>query len=123
MSEKYSGLKAFNSNIKIWEARILSNIFCHDFKLPLVILNTSNNPNYLGLYHTANIKNEARIDLMEEDIFTFLHELAHHLEFILYPEQTIQTAHGLTFQKAKNRVATWARKNISTHIKSWMLNI
>jgi len=113
-------IKKFNPNIKIWEARILVNALCHNFKLPLVVLNTSDNKRYLGLYHKANIKKEACIDLMEENIFTLLHELAHHLEAVLY-EQTAQT-HGTNFQKAKNRVTTWARKNISNHIKPWMLN-
>ena len=116
---RLKGRCRFGKHLSLKKARELSEKFCEDFRIP-----------YCGIYYVDHIEG---FDDEEEvmGIYTdqkpshilvvksginrlglVMHELTHHLEQCSYDNKG-ESEHGYSYQKAKERVVTWCRKNIS----------
>lgn len=112
------GWKKFDikQNIKI--LRQITAVFCGDFNIiePFVYVVDVLDEDVDGIYYplSGGPDIQPKILLKEEtDIMTFFHEIVHHLQYIIYyPKYGYDGQHGYTFQLAKKRVVTWARKNV-----------
>ena len=61
---------------------------------------------WLGYQHIELLKSKNG-----HDLFTLLHELSHHVAYVLnYPYYNNSAHHGYYYQLAKKRVKTWAKK-------------
>jgi hypothetical protein len=113
----------WSKHISLKKARELSKNFCNDFNIC-----------QCGVYYVDNIFDEEEYCgntingiycqvypphiLLAKDkgynrIGVLLHELTHHLEYQDYCTNENDPPHGYKYQLAKERVVTWARKNIS----------
>lgn len=118
-------MKDFDLTLK--QARELSNRICNDFKVPecyiwFILIPSAFQIKYncAGWYEHRRNANDfpayAMIDKTEKDKLLYvLHELAHHLQYEIYDE--VFFAHGKGFFQARNRIATWAKNNISDNWK------
>jgi hypothetical protein len=102
------------------KARTLSKKICKDFDIPecRIWFISINDPDTLGWYGMKSPNMYAYI-MIEKNwsrkLILTLHELAHHIQAELYSKEEDEedTPHGKTFTQAKNRIATWARRNIN----------
>lgn len=104
-------------------ARQIRDDYCQYFQLPkcaiLIDESACELHNAMALYLKGNVV--LRYEKNRLNLWSFLHELTHHLQFCLY-DCEFDTDHGPTFTKAKNKTIRWSKKYISDHIKPSFLN-
>lgn len=112
-------MKKWRKWIHLEDARLLSELFCNHFGLPyceVYYIDRFHDGNTYGQYfscgpHILMLHNR----LLLNPIGILIHELTHHLEYAGYGNDgSIESSHGYYYQLAKKRVATWAKKHISS---------
>jgi len=117
-------------NVDGWRLRYrtaqkIRDDFCQYFQLPkcaiLVDTLACELQGVEGLYIKGNvILRYGRYKSL--NVFTLLHELAHHLQDCESHLYWSDTNHGNSFTRAKRQTATWARHNIDSQIQDSHLN-
>lgn len=109
--------KLWKKQISLGGARALSYEFCNDFDVEYCEIYyidriKEGDREYWGVYIHLSPPHVLVVENVINRIGIVIHELTHHIEHQCY-DVSGQSAHGYSYQLAKQRVITWAKNNIS----------
>lgn len=112
-----NGIKNIKT-IGINKLRNIADVFSSDFGIDYCIVYEVDvlDNNCLGIYYPKDyISNTvSKILLLKNGtVYTFFHELVHHLQYNTYTMHEMKTNHDQTFSNAKSRVYIWVCNNIT----------
>jgi len=103
-------------NVTLMEARDITKQFSKNFDIPSCpVYFVDYIPDAIGLYVNYDPSHILINEKVNGRIFTLLHELIHHLDWYAY-DSVILNHSSTGYIKAKKRVITWSKKNISNKI-------
>jgi len=108
----------WRKNLSEKKARELSKAICDDFGIPYCSIQyVKKIDGYDSVVNGVYYDNNPPLALIQTDctnrIGVVIHELTHHLEVKLYDKIFNDSEHGRNYQKAKEKMVSWCRKNIS----------
>lgn len=114
---------------KLENIQIVTDIICDWLNIPSIEILTLTEKDKIALrdnrllgYYCGKVnKKFYAIKVIDtNDIILVLHELAHHIQNMLYSEK-YETPHDITFTLAENRIRTFLKRNYNLNFKNGFL--